>query len=82
MKTTKTHRIKNATMSTSNFAPGAASSAGRMKMKTGVKLCATHHVVEGGRRITTAELLRSINDAADRFLRGDRPARNGNLVTS
>lgn len=51
-------------------------------MKTGVKLCATHHVVEGGRRITTAELLRSINDAADRFLRGDRPARNGNLVTS
>jgi hypothetical protein len=61
-------------MATTTFAPGGATSAGRMKLKTGVR-CGMQHVVEGGKQITTAELCRSLNDAAERFLRGDRPNR-------
>jgi len=73
-KTVRTHRVCH-TQATSTFAPGGASSAGRMKLKTGVRQLDTMHTVERGVRITTAELCRSVSAAADRFLSGDRPNR-------
>lgn len=72
MQKTRTQRIKNPTVSTTTFAPGGASSAGRMKLKTGVHLCSTHVIVEGGKRISTGELARSVSQAAERFLNGHR----------
>jgi hypothetical protein len=75
MKTIRGYTAKNPTMSTSTFASGSSTSAGRMKLKSGVNSAGTRHRVEGGKIITTTELLRSINDAADRFLRGDRVCR-------
>ncbi len=68
----RSSRLKHPTIATATFAPGGPSSAGRMKLRTGVHLCSQHCIVEGGRRITTAELSRSVKLAAERFLNGHR----------
>ena len=69
LKRTRTKPLPLSTQSTTSFAPGGASSAGRMKLKSGIRVCETKHVVEGGRIISTNELMKSVNAAADRFLR-------------
>jgi hypothetical protein len=46
-----------------------------MKLRSGVRQCDSMHTVENGRRVTTAELCRSVTAAANRFLSGDRPNR-------
>ena len=56
-------------MTEATFARGSATSAARMKMRVGVQLGEHHVIVEGGKRITTGELIRSVNQADDRFLR-------------
>jgi len=65
----KRRDVSAPSMATARFAPGSATSAARMKLPCGIHLSDTSCIVEGGKRISTSELCRSVSEAADRFLR-------------
>jgi len=51
------------------LATGGPTSAGKLNRRVGIHCSDAMYVVEGGRRIHERELLRSVKDAAERFLR-------------